>query len=232
MYQLAIEVTVAEFPTLLDVSGNSCGSGITNSFVYPPIVTTASSFFEIHCDYADYLDFNSFYTPSGVTLTSSNVPKYIINDSGNSAILIVTNIEESDAGQYLCIFRDQSNQECQEVIELEFTPIAQFCTPNFVTYHAYIGDNATLKCCVENYNTWTWSAEGQEVNESDRFSFDGTDLQIHPVVLGDQGMYICTAEMNGIPVVLNAQLEVYCKSVCVTLSLSLSLCHYFSSKLI
>ena len=162
-------------------------------------------------------------------MTSSNEPKYQISNSGSSAILIVKNIEESDAGEYLCNFRNQNNQECQEEMELQLTPIAEFCTPSFVTYHAYIGENATLRCCVENYNTWTWSAEGQEVDESDRFSFDGTDLQIHPVTLGDEGMYTCTAEMNGIPVTIKAQLEVYCKSVSVCLCLYLSLRHYFSS---
>ena len=203
------------------MSGNSCG--ITNTLIYPPIVTTVSFFVEIHCDYDDNLEFNSFYTPSGETLTSSNEPKYVISNSGSSAILIVKNIEESDAGEYLCNFRSQNNQECQEDIEVQLTPIPEFCTPSFVTYHAYIGDNATLKCCVENYNTWTWSTEGQEIDESDHFSFDRTDLQIHPVVLGDEGIYTCTAEMNGIPVTIKAQLEVYCKSVCVTLSLSVLL---------
>ena len=136
----------------------------------------------------------------------------------NSVALVVRNIEESDSGTYQCNFRNvNNNNECFEPVNLELDESVDFCTPDRLTYHAYVGESITLRCCVDNYVTQMWrmgtGASNMEVSANERITFDGTHLRISPVTLQDDGVYKCTAgSTSGQYLTLTATLKVYGES--------------------
>jgi hypothetical protein len=108
---------------------------------------------------------------SGTTLTTSDPPKHEIVTRSDHAILIVDNIDESDVGEYQCNFVDEDGRMCfpEVIVELDI----EFCTPDSVTYHKYIGASVTLKCCVKNHMSQYWRRgdSDEAITESEDIEF-------------------------------------------------------------
>ena len=169
------------------------------------------------------LTFVSFYLPSDITLTTSNPSKYQIVKYPTYVVLVVNSIEDSDAGRYQCNFQDADGGECFEEVHLELGESVDFCTPDEVTYHAYVDDSVTLECCVDNYDTqWRYDDTNEEISENEQITFDGTHLRFNSVTLEDRGEYSCRAQSTDNQYfTLTAYLEVYGESNNFSLSLSL-----------
>jgi hypothetical protein len=198
------------FLTSLHRQAHSSCEHITETEIFPTSITLSSSYAEIRCGHDTTLDFVSFYLPSEVTLTTSNLPKYLLVDRSNHATLVVNDINPEDIGQYQCNFRDQHDNQCFEEINLQLD--VDFCTPNSVTYHRNAGESATLECCVNNHVSQYWKRDGSEdpISESEDIQLMGTSLRISSLSLEDEGRYICVAvDGVGEEETLTADLKVY-----------------------
>ena len=169
-----------------------------------------SSYAEVRCNYNSNLEFVSFYTPLSQTLTITLPPKYEVVVTTSYVILIIYDIVESDKGLYQCNFEDNNGDQCFKSKRLVFTENVEFCTPNAITYHAYVGSSVTLECCVNNYEAQAWSMNDEMISDSDVFAYDGTHLQINPVSLEHRGEYECIAvHENNQHMQIRAYLKVY-----------------------
>lgn len=194
------------------VVGNSC-SDITDIVVLPQDIRLSLDFVEIRCTHNGNLAFNSFSTPSGLTITVTILGKYLIDSFSYYTSLFILNLELADIGQYQCKFHNErTGAECIGQVELELN--IQFCTPNSITYHKYIGESVVLECCVEQYNSQFWRREGSteaiNVNASLNIEFEGTGLKLNYISLEDEGKYYCVAEnTDGETESIQCSLKVY-----------------------
>ena len=162
--------------------------------VFPSSITLSSSFADITCNHRSSLDFVSFYLPSTITLTTSNLPKYTITRYTTHTTLTVSPVDAADVGEYQCNFRDEEGNDCFEDVTLQLD--VDFCTPSSVTYHRYIGESVAMECCVENHvnQYWTRGTSTEPIEENENIELLGTELRLRSVGLEDAGRYRCVAE--------------------------------------
>ena len=196
-------------------SATSQSCGIIATSVQPQSIYIGASYAIITCEHEPHLEFNSFYHPSGATLTSNIAPKFRINNINGRAELTIQPIAVTDQGPYSCNFRNQQNQPCSRVVEVRFVSPVEFCTPNNLNYHATIGDSITLECCAQNYDVLRWSKESLNTAidlNNPHVSMHGTNLRISPVFVEDRGEYNCIAENEFFTAQeISATLTVYCE---------------------
>ena len=127
----------------------------------------------------------------------------------------MNNIDPIDIGQYQCNFHNEHGDDCFEQINLQLD--IDFCTPDSVTYHQYIGGSVTLDCCVNNHDNQYWKRDDSEdpITENEHVQLMGTSLRLSSLSLEDEGRYICVAiDGVGEETTLTADLKVYGKYAC------------------
>ncbi len=126
------------------------------------------------------------------------------------------NFQESDEGDYKCVFRTIINPHLvAQTVFADFVASVVINTPNDLVYRHFTMETTRLLCDPQNHNEIEW----QEVTSTgsnhpvslSEVELDGTDLVFHSLNLDNNGEYACVAENELGHKSVNARLFVYGK---------------------
>ncbi|CAN9500397.1 unnamed protein product [Ophioblennius macclurei] len=117
--------------------------------------------------------------------------KYQMKQEGRFTKLIITNVEENDAGKYICKTKD-----CQSSAQLTVEELPPSFKLPLVNQEATEGNSVVLRCELNKpAPSVEWRARGEQLRNGDKYQMRKKDLQVEikisDLTLEDAGDYSC-----------------------------------------
>lgn len=122
--------------------------------------------------------------------------RYVEVDSPSITRLYITQILQSDAGNYTCSATINGRQQQKTVALHIFQEITFDDAPS--PQHPTIYSDALIKCRVSGQPrpTVSWRYDGRRISNGGRYQLESNGLRIVNITTADNGQYTCRAEVE------------------------------------